>query len=71
MKSKLALKIKKLFRRKKNRNIVYLEKEIIRKDKIIIEMKKKNQLLLKTIMKQSEETLDLKKKINELHNRLK
>ncbi len=57
-------------KKKRNKHVRYLEREIVRKNDIIKELEKKNQLLLKTSMKQSEEIVNLKKRIREMNDRM-
>tara|TARA_Y100000294_G_C8322020_1_gene243042 strand:+ start:123 stop:275 length:153 start_codon:yes stop_codon:yes gene_type:complete len=46
--------------------IKHLEEEILRKDKIIYELKQENKLLLKTMIKSKEEILILKSRFDKL-----
>ncbi len=73
MKMKQIIKrlVRRIFYKKKSKKHTYLETEILRKDKIIKELKDRNELLIKTIIKQSKESLEIKEKLKEFNNRLK
>ncbi|MFP4189566.1 MAG: hypothetical protein ACLFNK_00645 [Candidatus Woesearchaeota archaeon] len=54
-------------KKRKSRRVSYLEREIIRKNEAMREMKKRNDLLLRTTMKQSHEIVRLQNKIKEMN----
>ena len=67
---KLFKKRKNSKKNKKNKKQQYLEKEILRRDKIIADLRERNSLLLKTTIRQSNEIINLKEKIRKLNDQL-
>ena len=57
-------------KKKKSKQIIYLEKEIIRKNKIIAEIKEKNSILLKTSMKQSQDIIRLQNELRYINQNI-
>ena len=57
-------------KKKKSKKIIYLEKEILRKNEIIAEMKEKNSILLKTSMKQSQDIIRLQEELRYINQRM-
>lgn len=60
---------RKLFIPKKSKVVKYLAQELRRKDSVIADLNKNNRLLLNTTLKQSQEIIDLKKRIYELYRK--
>ncbi len=56
-------------RRREIRRIRHLEKELVRRDNMIREMREKNDLLLKTSMRQSKEIVSLQERLRQLNAR--
>ncbi len=56
-------------KRKKSRKVEYLERELVRKDERMRMMEEKNDLLLKTTLRQSREIVKLQNMLKEINRK--